>query len=181
VRSGREDPLIDRRVHRERPDRQLVGVLQASFYVPRPTFGNMFELQVITAVIVGGVSFQGGEGGCPGGARRLPIETVSGSVVSFGIDLAYAGLHRRDPHLRRLADQILHRQRERFQSMAMRERARRGAPREQGARGGRRPDVGQLMADELVPGRAEPRESEALWPRPASTRSSAPRRRTSAT
>jgi len=106
----------------------LAGVLQASFYgSPDPTFGNGFELQVITAVIVGGVSFQGGEGGILRAVLgALLIETVSGSVVSFGIDPNYANVFTGAILIFAVsADQILHRQRERFQkAMAMRERAR---------------------------------------------------------
>jgi ribose/xylose/arabinose/galactoside ABC-type transport system permease subunit len=106
----------------------LAGVLQASFYgSPDPTFGNGFELQVITAVIVGGVSFSGGEGGVLRAVLgALLIETVSGSVVSFGIDPNYACVFTGAILILAVsADQVLHRQRERFQkAMAMRERAR---------------------------------------------------------
>ena len=106
----------------------LAGVLQASFYgSPDPTFGNGFELQVITAVIVGGVSVQGGEGGVLRAVLgALLIEMVSGSVVSFGIDPNYAYVFTGAILILAVsADQVLHRQRERFQkAMAMRERAR---------------------------------------------------------
>jgi ribose transport system permease protein len=106
----------------------LAGVLEASFYgSPDPTFGNGFELQVITAVIVGGVSFMGGEGGVLRAVLgALLIATVSGSVVSFGIDPNYAYVFTGAILIFAVsADQLLHRQRERFQkSMAMRERAR---------------------------------------------------------
>jgi ribose/xylose/arabinose/galactoside ABC-type transport system permease subunit len=106
----------------------LVGVLQASFYgAPDPTFGNGFELQVITAVIVGGVSFAGGEGGVLRAALgALLLETVSGSVVSFGIDPNYANIITGSILIIAVsADQIIHRQRERYRkAMAVRERAR---------------------------------------------------------
>ncbi|HEY3614518.1 MAG TPA: ABC transporter permease [Gaiellales bacterium] len=106
----------------------LVGVLQASFYgAPDPTFGNGFELQVITAVIVGGVSFAGGEGGVMRAALgALLLETVSGSVVSFGIDPNYANIITGSILIAAVsADQIIHRQRERYRrAMAVRERAR---------------------------------------------------------
>jgi ribose/xylose/arabinose/galactoside ABC-type transport system permease subunit len=106
----------------------LAGVLEASFYgSPDPSFGNGFELQVITAVIVGGVSFQGGEGGVMRAVLgALLIETVSGSVVSFGIDPNYANVFTGAILIIAVsADQILHRQRERYQkAMAVRERAR---------------------------------------------------------
>jgi ribose transport system permease protein len=106
----------------------LAGSLEASFYgSPDPTFGNGFELQVITAVIVGGVSFQGGEGGVLRAVLgALLIATVSGSVVSFGIDPNYAYVFTGAILIFAVsADQILHRQRERFQkAMAIRERTR---------------------------------------------------------
>ena len=106
----------------------LAGVLEASFYgSPDPSFGNGFELQVITAVIVGGVSFQGGEGGVLRAVLgALLIATVSGSVVSFGIDPNYANVFTGAILIAAVsADQILHRQRERYQkAMAVRERAR---------------------------------------------------------
>ena len=103
-------------------------MLEASFYgSPDPTFGNGFELQVITAVIVGGVSFQGGEGGVLRAVvGALLIATIGGSVVSYGLDPAYANVFTGAILIFAVsADQILHRQRERFQkAMAMRERAR---------------------------------------------------------
>jgi ribose transport system permease protein len=106
----------------------LAGVLEASFYgSPDPTFGNGFELQVITAVIVGGVSFQGGEGGVLRAVvGALLIETVSGSVVSFGIDPNYANVFTGGILIIAVStDQIIHRQRERYQkAMAIRDRAR---------------------------------------------------------
>jgi rhamnose transport system permease protein len=106
----------------------LVGVLQASFYgSPDPTFGNGFELQVITAVIVGGVSFAGGEGGVLRAALgALLLETVSGAVVSFGVDPNYANIITGSILIIAVsADQIIHRQRERYRkAMAVRERAR---------------------------------------------------------
>jgi ribose transport system permease protein len=106
----------------------LAGVLTASFYgSPDPTFGNNFELQVITAVIVGGVSFQGGEGGVLRAVLgAILIAMIGGSVVSWGLDPAYANVFTGAILIFAVsADQILHRQRERFQkSMAMRERAR---------------------------------------------------------
>jgi ribose/xylose/arabinose/galactoside ABC-type transport system permease subunit len=106
----------------------LVGVLQASFYgSPDPTFGNGFELQVITAVIVGGVSFAGGEGGVLRAALgALLLETVSGAVVSFGIDPNYANIITGSILIIAVsADQLIHKQRERYRkAMAVRERAR---------------------------------------------------------
>ncbi len=106
----------------------LAGVLEASYYgSPDPTFGNGFELQVITAVIVGGVSFSGGEGGVLRAVLgALLIVTVGASVVSYGIYPSYAEVFTGAILIAAVSfDQILHKQRERFQkSMAMRERAR---------------------------------------------------------
>jgi ribose transport system permease protein len=106
----------------------LAGVLEASYYgSPDPTFGNGFELQVITAVIVGGVSFQGGQGGVLRAVLgAVLIETVGASVVSYGIYPSYADVFTGAILIGAVSfDQILHKQRERFQkSMAMRERDR---------------------------------------------------------
>jgi ribose transport system permease protein len=106
----------------------LAGVLEASFYgSPDTTFGTGFELMVITAVIVGGTSFQGGEGGIVRAViGAILIETVSGSVVSFGIDPNYANVITGAILILAVStDQIIHKQRERYRkAMAMRERAR---------------------------------------------------------
>jgi predicted ABC-type sugar transport system permease subunit len=93
---------------------------------------------VITAVIVGGVSFMGGEGGVLRAVLgALLIATVSGSVVSFGIDPNYAYVFTGAILIFAVsADQLLHRQRERFQkAMAMRERARFLEERRRASRG----------------------------------------------
>jgi ribose/xylose/arabinose/galactoside ABC-type transport system permease subunit len=70
----------------------LVGALEASLYgSPDQTYGNGFELQVITAVIVGGVSFMGGEGGIIRAMLGVALLTVvGGAIVSFGVDANYA-------------------------------------------------------------------------------------------
>jgi ribose/xylose/arabinose/galactoside ABC-type transport system permease subunit len=70
----------------------LVGALEASLYgSPDQTYGTGFELQVITAVIVGGVSFMGGEGGIIRAMLGVALLTVvGGAIVSFGIDANYA-------------------------------------------------------------------------------------------
>jgi ribose transport system permease protein len=106
----------------------LAGVLEASLYTaPDETFGTGFELQVITAVIVGGVSFAGGEGGVLRAMVGVALlEVVSGSVVAFNIDPNYADILTGAILVIAVSlDQIVHRNRERFQkAMAMRERAR---------------------------------------------------------
>ena len=106
----------------------LAGALQASLYTaPDETFGTGFELQVITAVIVGGVSFAGGEGGVLRAIIGVALlEVVSGSVVAFNIDPNYAYILTGTILILAVSlDQIVHKNRERFQkAMAMRERAR---------------------------------------------------------
>src|SRR5262249_58956005 len=89
--------------------------------------GRGLELQVITAVIVGGVSFAGGEGGVVRAIIGVALlEVVSGSVVAFNIDPNYAYILTGAILILAVSlDQIVHRNRERFQkAMAMRERAR---------------------------------------------------------
>ena len=106
----------------------LAGSLEASLYTaPDETFGTGFELQVITAVIVGGVSFAGGEGGVLRAIIGVALlEIVSGSVVAFNIDPNYAYILTGSILILAVSlDQIVHKNRERFQkAMAMRERAR---------------------------------------------------------
>jgi ribose/xylose/arabinose/galactoside ABC-type transport system permease subunit len=106
----------------------LAGVIEASLYgAPDNTFGNGFELQVITAVIVGGVSFAGGEGGI---VRALLgaalVQVVAGSIVSFGINPAWSEIITGAILIVAVSmDQIVHKQRERYQkAMAMRDLAR---------------------------------------------------------
>jgi ribose transport system permease protein len=111
----------------------LAGVLQASeFGAPDNTFGTGFELQVITAVIVGGVSFTGGEGGI---ARAILgamlVQVVAGSIVSFGINPSYAEIVTGAILILAVSsDHVVHKQRDRYQkAMAMREQARIGEER----------------------------------------------------
>jgi ribose/xylose/arabinose/galactoside ABC-type transport system permease subunit len=106
----------------------LAGVTEASLYgAPDNTFGVGFELSVITAVIVGGVSFTGGEGGI---FRALLgaalVQTVGGSIVSFGINPAWSEIVTGAILIVAVSsDHIVHKQRERYQkAMAMREQAR---------------------------------------------------------
>jgi rhamnose transport system permease protein len=111
----------------------LVGVLEASLYgAPDDTFGLGFELQVVTAVIVGGVSFMGGEGGV---ARAmlgcLLLQVVAGAVVSWNIDPNYANIFTGAILIIAVStDQIVHRQRERRQkALGMRDLARASSER----------------------------------------------------
>jgi ribose/xylose/arabinose/galactoside ABC-type transport system permease subunit len=114
----------------------LAGVTEASLYgAPDNTFGVGFELQVITAVIVGGVSFTGGEGGI---IRALLgaalVQTVGGSIVSFGINPSWSEVVTGAILIIAVSsDHIVHKQRERYQkAMAMREAAHVAEERAQG-------------------------------------------------
>ncbi|MGZ6601643.1 MAG: ABC transporter permease [Solirubrobacteraceae bacterium] len=105
----------------------LAGVLQASLFgSPDNTYGVGFELQVITAVIVGGVSFAGGEGGIVRAVLGAAlVQVVAGSIVSFGINPAWAQVVTGAILIIAVSsDHIVHKQRERYQkAMAMREQA----------------------------------------------------------
>jgi len=111
----------------------LTGMLEASLYgAPDDTFGNQFELQVITAVIVGGVSFAGGEGGVVRAMLGcLLLEVIQGAVVSWNIDPNYTYIITGAILIVAVStDQIVHGQRERYQKLAaMRELAQATAER----------------------------------------------------
>ncbi len=73
----------------------LVGtsaVLAASrFGTAAPTFGNGFELDVIAAVILGGVAFTGGEGTITGVMLAvILLGVINSGLISTGIDPHYA-------------------------------------------------------------------------------------------
>lgn len=105
----------------------LAGVLESSLYgSPDNTYGVGFELQVITAVIVGGVSFTGGEGGVVRALLgALLVQVVAGSIVSFGINPSWAQVVTGGILIIAVSsDHVVHKQRERYQkAMAMREQA----------------------------------------------------------
>jgi len=115
----------------------LTGVLEASSYNSADdTFGVGFELQVITAVIVGGVSFAGGEGGIIRAMLGCALlEVISAAVVFFGIDPDWANIITGAILIVAVSmDQIVHKQRERYQkAMAMRDLARITEERRQAA------------------------------------------------
>ena len=69
----------------------MAAVLTASrFGTASPQFGVGFELQVITAVILGGVAFKGGEGTALGVFLGVLLLTViSSGLVSLGVDPFY--------------------------------------------------------------------------------------------
>jgi ribose/xylose/arabinose/galactoside ABC-type transport system permease subunit len=106
----------------------LTGVLQASYYGnPDDTFGVGFELQVITGVIVGGVSFAGGEGGVVRAMLGIALlQVVAGSVVSLNINPNYADVITGAILILAVSsDHIVHARRQRHQkAAAMKEYAR---------------------------------------------------------
>jgi ribose transport system permease protein len=105
----------------------LVGTLEASrFSSADPTFGTGFELDVITAVILGGVAFTGGEGTIAGVVIAVMfLAVVDSSFVWLGISAFYTNVVKGFVLIGAVTlDQIAHEQRERYQKMiAMRERA----------------------------------------------------------
>jgi ribose/xylose/arabinose/galactoside ABC-type transport system permease subunit len=66
----------------------LAGVLTASrFGTATSTFGVGFELDVITAVILGGVAFSGGEGSIGGAlVAVIFLGVVNSGLISIGVD-----------------------------------------------------------------------------------------------
>jgi ribose transport system permease protein len=105
----------------------LVGTLQASrFSSADPTFGTGFELDVITAVILGGVAFTGGEGTIAGVVIAVAfLAVIDSSFVWLGISAFYTNVVKGVVLILAVSlDQLATEQRERYQKMmAMRERA----------------------------------------------------------
>lgn len=103
----------------------LVGVLAASRYGSAdPHFGIGFELDVITAVILGGVAFAGGEGGIGGVILAVVfIGIIDSGVVAMGVDPSYTDVIKGAVLIIAVAlDQLTHEQRDRFQTrQAMRD------------------------------------------------------------
>lgn len=106
----------------------LAGVLAASrFGSADPSFGLGFELDVITAVILGGVAFTGGEGGIGGVMIAVALlGVINSGMISLGIDPFYADVVKGAVLIVAVAlDQLAHEQRDRYQKyLAMRERRR---------------------------------------------------------
>ena len=106
----------------------LAGILAASrFDSPDATYGTGFELEVITGVLLGGVSFAGGEGTVPGAVLGvLALTLIDSGLVAIGIDPFYSDVVQGGLLIAAVAaDQVAHVQRERFQkAMAMREQVR---------------------------------------------------------
>jgi len=103
----------------------LVGVLAASRYgTADPRFGLGFELDVITAVILGGVAFSGGEGGITGVLLAVVfIGVIDSGIVALGIDPFWTDVIKGAVLIAAVAlDQLTHEQRDRFQKrLVMRE------------------------------------------------------------
>jgi ribose/xylose/arabinose/galactoside ABC-type transport system permease subunit len=103
----------------------LAGVLAASrFGSATPYFGAGFELDVITAVSLGGVAFKGGEGDVPGVILAVVLLGVMNSgLVSLGIDPHYTQIVKGGALLIAvLIDQITQERREAYRkSMALRD------------------------------------------------------------
>lgn len=108
----------------------IVGVLAASRYgTADPRFGLGFELDVITAVILGGVAFAGGEGRISGVFLAVIfIGVISSGIVALGIDPFWTDVIKGLVLILAVAlDQFTHEQRDRHQRrMVMKEDRRTG-------------------------------------------------------
>jgi ribose/xylose/arabinose/galactoside ABC-type transport system permease subunit len=106
----------------------LAGTLVGSEYgAPDPTYSANVVLTVITGVILGGVSFAGGEGGVIGAMLGVAmLALIDGSIVALGIDPYYAGVVKGVILILAVsADQFAQVSRDRRQkAMAIREQAR---------------------------------------------------------
>lgn len=106
----------------------LAGYLSASrFGSADPTFGVGSELTVITAVVLGGVAFTGGEGTIFGVLLASALLTViSSGVIALGLNPNYGDVVSGSALVIAVGiDQLTHSQRERYRKMlAMRERDR---------------------------------------------------------
>ncbi|RIK81809.1 MAG: hypothetical protein DCC67_07855 [Planctomycetota bacterium] len=104
----------------------VAGVLAASrFGSANPSFGTGMELDVITAVILGGVAFTGGEGNIPGVVLAVTLlGIINSGIVALGIDADYAEVVKGAALLGAVSlDQFSHEARDRFRTMlAIRER-----------------------------------------------------------
>ena len=104
----------------------IAGVLAASrFGSASPAFGEGMELDVITAVILGGVAFTGGEGNIPGVILAVALlGVINSGIVALGINPEYAEVVKGAALIGAVSlDQFSHEARERFRKkLAMRER-----------------------------------------------------------
>jgi ribose/xylose/arabinose/galactoside ABC-type transport system permease subunit len=103
----------------------LSATLAASrFEGADPNFGLNMELDVITAVILGGVAFTGGEGGVGGVVLAVMLlGVINSGIISIGIDPFYANIVKGAVLVIAVAiDQLVLEQRERYRrTMAMRD------------------------------------------------------------
>ena len=110
----------------------LAGVLTASrFDAADPSYGVMFELDVLTAVILGGVAFNGGEGTVGGALLGVAfIIVVNSGLVALGINAYYGDIIKGGALIAAVGlDQLVLEQRERHRrAVAMREEAQLGTP-----------------------------------------------------
>jgi ribose transport system permease protein len=104
----------------------LAGTLAASrFGTAAPSFGIGYELDVITAVILGGVAFTGGEGNILGVMLAVALLGVLNSgMVSLGIDPHYTQVVKGGALILAVTlDQLANERQERYRTLlAMRER-----------------------------------------------------------
>jgi ribose/xylose/arabinose/galactoside ABC-type transport system permease subunit len=115
----------------------LAGVLTASrFAAADPSYGVMFELDVLTAVILGGVAFNGGEGSIGGALLGVAFITIVNSgLVVLGINAYYGDIVKGGALIVAVAlDQLVLEQRERHRRMvAMREESQIAASEDEAA------------------------------------------------
>jgi ribose/xylose/arabinose/galactoside ABC-type transport system permease subunit len=105
----------------------LSAILAASrLGTAQPTFGVGFELDVITAVILGGVAFTGGEGNIAGVMLAVALlGVINSGLVSLGVNPHYTEIVKGGALVLAVTiDQITHERRERRRTLlAMRERS----------------------------------------------------------
>ncbi len=104
----------------------IAGVLAASrFGTAAPSFGIGYELDVITAVILGGIAFTGGEGNIIGVILAVMLlGVINSGLVSLGIDPHYTEVVKGSALILAVTlDQLSHERQERFRTLlARRER-----------------------------------------------------------
>jgi ribose transport system permease protein len=104
----------------------LAGVLAASrFGSASPSFGAGLELDVITAVVLGGVAFTGGEGNIPGVMLAVALMgLINSGIVALGFDPFWADVAKGAALIAAVSiDQLSHEARDRFRKkLAMQER-----------------------------------------------------------
>ena len=106
----------------------MAGTLAASrFGTAAPSFGIGYELDVITAVILGGVAFTGGEGNILGVMLAVALlGVINSGLVSLGVDPHYTEVVKGAALIVAVTlDQLAHERQERYRTiLAMRERQR---------------------------------------------------------